>query len=124
MSTMFSAGALVRRKRHDPLDRRERNSYGPDGDPIWAIRCQSAREDWWHLVALVERDGQLVRESSVVCADDFELVRPAPTFRPAQKVLYEGREARVLEDFGDEVEIVANLSKATVGKAELVLAQL
>jgi hypothetical protein len=46
MTAKLSPGALVRRKRFNLGDRRER-SYQPD-DPIWAIRCPAARPGWYH----------------------------------------------------------------------------
>jgi hypothetical protein len=59
---------------------------------VWVIRAQAARENWFHLVALIEREGELVLASSIVGKDDLEVVRPAPVYRPAEKLLHEGRE--------------------------------
>jgi hypothetical protein len=97
--TEITPGALLGRRRFGLVDRRERASR-PD-DPVWAVRCEGARPGWFHLVTLLEQDGEQVRASSVAGTNELELVRAAPTFTPGQHISYEGRHATVLEDYGD-----------------------
>jgi hypothetical protein len=97
--TALAPGTLVRRRRFDLVDRRERPCRPTD--PIWVIRCAAGREGAHHLITMLERDGQPVRTSSVAGADELELVAAAPTFTPGQHISYEGRHATVLKDYGD-----------------------
>jgi hypothetical protein len=119
--TQISPGALVRRKRFNLGDRRER-SYRPD-DPIWAIRCPAARPGWYHLIAMIERDGELVRTSSIVGKDELEVVRPAPIYELGDTVEYNDMKHTVSRDLGDSVElIVPNSSRPLRGGGALFVA--
>ena len=112
--TQISPGALVRRKRFNLRDRRER-SYRPD-DPIWATRCPAAR--WYHLIAMIERDGELVRTSSIVGKDELE-----PIYQLGDTVEYNDMKHTVSRDLGDSVElIVPNSSGPLRGGGALFVA--
>jgi hypothetical protein len=111
--TQISPGALVRRKRFNLGDRRER-SYRPD-NPIWAIRCP-ARPGWYHLIATIERGGELVRASSIVRKDELEVVRPAPIYHLGDTVKYNDMKHTVSPDLSDSVELIVTNSKPSASR--------
>jgi hypothetical protein len=104
----FSPGAIVK--------------AGSFGDSVWVVRCPAARPGYWHLQnKIVGRSTSITR---IARTGELRLVAPAPTFKVGETVKYEGREATVIADLGDEVTIVAGLSRVDAPKSELVLARL
>lgn len=90
------------------------------GNSIFVVRCRTARPGWWLLAGKIDGVPYITR---VEQASALRVVKPAPVYQPAEKVLYEGRRATV--DRGEEVDIVADdLSKITAHKADLVIEQL
>jgi hypothetical protein len=99
--TTLSPGALVRRKCFSLIDGADTLNRNRPDDPVWAVRCEGAWPGWFHLVTMLEQDGERARTSSVAGTNELELVRAAPTCTPGQHISYEGRHATVLKDYGD-----------------------
>jgi hypothetical protein len=91
-------------------------------DSVFVIRCRTARPGWYHLVSKVADHPTLI--TRVEPASALRLVKPAPTFKTGERVVYQDRPATILEDLGDNVELASGLSKITVSKYDIVLAQL
>jgi hypothetical protein len=106
--TALSPGAIVK--------------AGVHGDLVFVVRCQAARHGYWHLQARVANNPVLITRVERTSA--LRLVRPAPVYKPGERVTYQGHPATVLEDMGDHVAIVAGLSRVEASKADLVLERL
>ena len=89
---------------------------------LWVVRCPAGRDGFFHLEGKVP--GRSTYVTRVARTSDLRLVQPAPVYEPGAIVRYQGRPVSVLEDLGDEVTVVAGLSRVDAPKSELVLASL
>jgi len=95
---------------------------GSLGDSVFVVRYRASRPDWYHLVSKAADHSTLI--TRVEPASALRLVKPAPTFKTGERVVYQDRPATILEDLGDDVERVSGLSKIPASKCDIVLAQL
>ena len=92
---------------------------GVFGDVVYVVRCPAARRGWWYVWNKLPQ--LAVPVTRIVKSGELRLIRKRPTYAPGEKVSYQGREARILEDLGDSVEISSGLSKVEISKADLVV---
>ena len=95
------------------------------GTVLYVLKAPAPGGRWYLASKRVDQRGRAEFTGRVACAGDLTVIREARTFEPGETVEHDGLCHEVSADLGDEVEIVAgDLSKATVSKADLVLAQL